>query len=258
MDVLSSMASVAGYEAVLLAASRFGRMFPLMMTAAGTLPAARVLVLGAGVAGLAAIAAARRLGAIVSAYDVRPAAAEQIESLGAKAVDLSTSAADQQAESAETVGGYASAQTDDQNRRQRVALTPHVADADIVITTAAIPGRASPLLVTAEMVAEMRPGSVIIDMAAERGGNCQATIADTEVVTGGVTVLGPTDLAIGSPLDSSAMFATNVVNLIDHFAGDDSLELIIDRDDEITAAMLVTANGEVVHPAVIAAISERK
>lgn len=248
MDVLSSTASVAGYEAVVLAATRFGRMFPLMMTAAGTLPAAKVLVLGAGVAGLAAIATARRLGAVVSGYDVRDAAAEQIESLGARAIRLDIGGGP-----AEGSGGYARSQTDDENRRRRDALAEHVAASDIVITTAAIPGRASPLLITTEMIAAMEAGSVIVDLAAARGGNCEPTVADTQVDSAGVLVLSPTDLASRSPVDASSMFATNVVNLIDHMCDDDA-NLVIDPGDEITGALIVASGGQVVHGGVIQAL----
>lgn len=250
MDVLSSMATVAGYEAVLLAASRLPKMFPLMMTAAGTLTPARVLVIGAGVAGLQAIATARRLGAVVEAYDVRPAAAEQIESLGAKSIEL-----DLATEDSEDSGGYAKALTDDQNERQREALAHHIADADVVITTAAIPGRPSPLLISEAAVKAMKPGSVVIDLAAERGGNCAVTLADEVVVVDGVTVLGPTDLASHSPMHASQMLGNNVVNLFKHLCDDDA-QLILDLDDEITAAMLVTQGGEVVHPRVIDAIEK--
>lgn len=250
MDVLSSMATVAGYEAALLAATRLPRMFPLMMTAAGTLAAARVFVLGAGVAGLQAIATARRLGAIVEGYDVRPAAAEQIRSLGARAVEL-----DLDTDNSEDAGGYAREQSEDANARQQRLLTPYLADSDVVITTAAIPGRPSPELITAEMVEAMQSGSVIIDLAAERGGNCSVTAADSEVVHAGVTVLGPTDLASRSARHASQMLGNNLVTLLDHLS-DDEGRLVIDRDDEITAAMLVATGGEVVHDRVLDALKE--
>ena len=249
MDVLSSMATVAGYQAVLTAAQQLPRMFPLLMTAAGTVPAARVVVLGAGVAGLQAIATARRLGAIVEAYDVRPAAAEQIRSLGAKSIDLQLDTA-----GSEDAGGYAKAQGDDEQARQQAALTPFIAAADVVITTAAIPGARSPLLVTEAMVESMRPGSLIVDLAAERGGNCALTVADEVVDHGGVMILGPTQLESGSARSASQMFANNLVTLIRHLT-DDELNLTIDPDDEITGAMLVTHGGEVVHPRVKAALS---
>ncbi|NCG22595.1 MAG: NAD(P)(+) transhydrogenase (Re/Si-specific) subunit alpha [Actinobacteria bacterium] len=249
MDVLSSMATVAGYQAVLTAAQQLPRMFPLLMTAAGTVAAARVVILGAGVAGLQAIATARRLGAIVEAYDVRPAAAEQIRSLGAKSIDLQLDTA-----GSEDAGGYAKAQGDDEQARQQAALTPFIAAADVVITTAAIPGVRSPLLVTKAMVESMRPGSLIVDLAAERGGNCALTVADEVVDHGGVIILGSTQLESGSARSSSQMFANNLVTLIRHLT-DDELNLTIDPDDEITGAMLVTRGGEVVHPRVKAALS---
>lgn len=239
MDVLSSMATVAGYEAVLLGARRLPRMFPMLMTAAGTIPAAKVLVLGAGVAGLQAIASARRLGAIVSAYDVRPAALEQIESLGARAVVL----ADVDTSDSEDAGGYAKAQGEEENRRQRELLTPHVGASDLVISAAAIPGRQSPLLITTAMVETMAAGSVIVDLAAERGGNCEVTVADGEVEHAGVLVLGPTDLASRSAATASQMLSTNVVNLLTYLVVDGHLSL--DRDDEIVPAMLVATGGEI-------------
>lgn len=250
MDVLSSMATVAGYQAVLTGAQKLPRMFPMLMTAAGTVPAARVFVLGAGVAGLQAIATARRLGAVVEGFDIRPAAAEQIRSLGAKAVELNLDTAD-----SEDSGGYAKAQADDEQTRQREALTPLLAASDVVITTAAIPGVRSPLLITTEMVEAMRPGSMVIDLAAARGGNCEATVADEEVAIGGVTVVGPTRLESESSRSASLMFANNLVSLLRHLTGDDT-SLNLDPDDEITSAMLVTAGGSVVHERVAAALAE--
>ena len=243
MDVLSSMATVAGYQAVLLGSTRIQKMIPMLMTAAGTVPPARFLVLGAGVAGLQAIATARRLGAVVEAYDIRPAAQEQIRSLGAKAVDLELVDDD-----TEDAGGYATEQSDDQNRRQHELLAPHVADADVVITTAAVPGAASPELVTPEMIESMRPGSVIVDLAAERGGNTRLTRADDEVEHRGVLILGPTDLTSRAPMTASQMFSTNIVSLLRHLAPDG--ELVLDLNDEITAGTVLTMGGEVRHPAV--------
>ncbi len=243
MDVLSSMATVAGYEAVLLAASRVPKMVPMLMTAAGTVPPARFLVLGAGVAGLQALATARRLGAVVSAYDVRPAAREQIESVGAKAIEL-----DLDTESAEASGGYAASQSEEQNRRQLEQLAPHVAEADVVITTAAVPGAKSPELVTPAMVEAMARGSVLVDLAATRGGNCRLTVPDDEVTHHGVTILGPTDLASRAPSTSSQMFSNNVLALLRHLAPDG--ELVLDLDDEITAGTMLTSGGEIVHPMV--------
>ena len=251
MDVLSSMATITGYEAVLLAARRLPRMFPLMMTAAGTIPPARVLVLGAGVAGLQAIATARRLGAVVEAYDVRPAAAEQIKSLGARAIVLDLDTAD-----SEDVGGYAKAQDDDQNRRQQELLSPHLGASDILITTAAIPGRRSPILVTSGMVEGMSEGSVVVDLAAERGGNCELTVADQEIVHAGITILGPTDMASWSAATASSMLSTNIVNLLGHLVGEG--ELSLDREDEIVSAMLVASGGEIVHVQVRGALESTR
>lgn len=244
MDVLSSMATVSGTEAVLLAARTLPKMFPLMITAAGTVPPARVLVLGAGVAGLQAIATAKRLGAIVEGYDVRPAAAEQIRSLGAKAVEL-----DLETVGSEDAGGYATQQDAATSQRQQELLARHVAQADVVITTAAIPGAASPLLISTTMVETMAPGSVIIDMAAERGGNCELTQLDEPVIHGGVTILGPSDLASGSSATASQMFANNVIALLRHITNESGLHL--DLEDEITAETLVARAGAVVHPRVL-------
>jgi NAD(P) transhydrogenase subunit alpha len=246
MDVLSSMATVAGYEAVLLAASRSPRMLPMLMTAAGTVPPTRFLVLGAGVAGLQAIATARRLGAAVSGYDVRPAAMEQIESLGAKAVELVLD--EDEGAAVEDAGGYAARQSEDRAQRQLELLAPHVAEADVVITTAAIPGAASPRLITEEAIAGMTPGSVVVDLAAERGGNSPYTRADAEVEHDGVLILGPTDLASRSAATASQMFSNNVTTLLGHLAPDGDLAL--DFDDEITAGTVLTVDGTVRHPMV--------
>ena len=252
MDVLSSMGTIAGYESVLLAASRLPQMFPLMMTAAGTLAPARVLVLGAGVAGLQAIATARRLGAVVEGYDVRPAAVEQIRSLGARAVELDLTGAGADAASAEDAGGYARAQSDDVAGRQQELLAPHVAASDVVITTAAIPGRASPLLITAAMVDAMAPGSVLIDLASERGGNCAVAQSDIEIDRGGVTVMAPTDLVSRCARHASQMFSRNLVAFLRHLAPEGDIE--IRADDEIVSAMLVARGGEVVQPQVAASL----
>ena len=251
MDVLSAMGTIAGYEAVLLAASRLPQMFPLMMTAAGTLAPARVLVLGAGVAGLQAIATARRLGAVVEAYDVRPAAVEQIRSMGARAVEIDLTAAGADAASAEDAGGYARAQSDDVADRQQELLAPYVAASDVVVTTAAIPGRASPLLVTAGMVDAMAPGSVVVDLASERGGNCALSESDVEVDRGGVTVLAPTDLVSRCARHASQMFSRTLVAFLRHLAPEGEIDL---RDDEILSAMLVARDGAVVHPGVAEAL----
>ena len=254
MDVLSSMATIAGYEAVLLAASHLPQMFPLMITAAGTLAPARVLVLGAGVAGLQAIGTARRLGGVVDAHDVRPEAVEQIRSIGARALDLEVSPEAVGSSAVTSINGYAVAQSDDVAQIQRDMLTPHVAGADVVITAASVPGRSSPLLVTAEMVDGMDSGSVLVDLAAERGGNCEVTEADEKVEHNGVTVLGPTDLASKCARHASQMFSRNLVAFLEYLAPDGEVE--IRSDDEILSAMLVTHDGAVVHPDVLAVLGE--
>lgn len=254
MDVLSSMATIAGYEAVLLAASRLPQMFPLMMTAAGTLAPARVLVLGAGVAGLQAIGTARRLGGVVEAFDVRPEAVEQIRSLGARALELEVSPSAVGERAVTGINGYAVAQSDDVAEIQREMLTPHVAGADVVITAAAVPGRPSPLLVTTEMVDGMEAGSVLVDLAAERGGNCEATETDQQVERNGVTILGPTDLTSKCARHASQMFSRNLVAFLDHLRVDGEVQ--IRGDDEILSAMLVSRDGAVVHPQVSAALGE--
>jgi NAD(P) transhydrogenase subunit alpha len=243
MDVLSSMATIAGYRAVLLAATALPRMFPMLMTAAGTIAPAKVFVVGAGVAGLQAIATARRLGAKVEAYDVRPAVKEQINSLGAKFVELPLDTG-----AAEDKGGYARAQDESFYRRQRELLTLVVAANDVVITTAAVPGQKAPVLVTADMVAGMAPGSVIVDLAAERGGNCEVTRADETVVVHGVTVLGPTNLPASIPYHASQMFAKNITTFLSSMLKKG--ELTINLDDEVVRETLVTRDGEVVHPRV--------
>jgi len=240
MDALSSMATIAGYKAVMLAANTLPRMFPMLTTAAGTIKPARVFVIGAGVAGLQAITVARRLGAVVEAYDVRPAAKEQVQSVGAKFVELPLEAAD-----AEDKGGYAKAQDESFYRRQREMMAKVVAASDVVITTAAIPGKRSPVLVTADMVANMAPGSVIVDLAAERGGNCERTKADEVVSEHGVTIFGPTNLASTVPYHASQMYARNVATFVSHLMKDKALAL--DTTDEITRETLVTRDGQVVH-----------
>jgi NAD(P) transhydrogenase subunit alpha len=243
MDALSSMANIAGYKAVLLAAATLPRMFPMMMTAAGTVNPARCFVIGAGVAGLQAIATAKRLGAKIEAYDVRAAVKEQIESLGAKFVELPLDTA-----AAEGQGGYAAAQDESFYRRQRETMAKVVSHSDVVITTAAIPGKKSPVLITADMVAAMPPGSVIVDLAAERGGNCELTKADETVISpNGVTILGPTNLPATVPFHASQLYAKNLTTVLAHLrskAGD----LVIDPADEITREVLVTHKGEVVAP----------
>lgn len=238
MDVLSSQATIAGYRAVLMAATELPKLFPMMMTAAGTLTAARVFVIGAGVAGLQAIATARKLGAIVSAYDVRPACREQVESLGGKFVELAIDAS-----ASEDKGGYAKAMDEDFYRRQRELLASVVAQSDVVITTAAIPGRPSPQLVTADAVRGMQPGSVIVDLAAERGGNCELSQADQRVVEQGVTILGPTNIATDIPNHASQMLGNNVVKFLLNMVKDGQLNL--NMEDEIIRETLVARDGQV-------------
>lgn len=243
MDALSSMATVSGYKAVLLAAESLAKMFPLMMTAAGTVNPARVLILGAGVAGLQAISAARRLGAVVEAYDVRPVVKEQVESLGAKFVDLGL-----ETEDAEDKGGYAKAQSEEFIRQQQEALGRVAAENDVVITTAAIPGRKAPILLTADMVAMMSPGSIVVDLAAERGGNCEHTQPGETVVVGGVTILGPVNLAATVPFHASQMYARNITTFLTHLLEEGSLPF--DMEDQITRESLVVRDGEVTNPVV--------
>ena len=238
MDALSSQASAAGYKAVLIAAGRLGKFFPMMMTAAGTIPPARVLVMGAGVAGLQAIATARRLGAVVSAYDVRPAVKEEVQSLGATFIELAL-------ETQEGEGGYAKEQSEDFLRKQRELIGEHVAKSDVVITTAAVPGRRAPLLVTAEMVKGMRPGSVIVDLAAETGGNVELTKAGVDVEVGGVTIIGTRNVPSTMPLHASQLYARNVANLLLHLVKDGAI--VLDFDDEITKGSCVTHDGEIVN-----------
>ncbi len=250
MDILSSMATIAGYKAVLLAAGNLPRMFPLLMTAAGTLAPARVLIIGAGVAGLQAIATARRLGAIVQAYDVRPAVKEQIESLGAKFVELDIDAGD-----SEDSGGYAKAQDESFYNRQRQELGKVVAASDVVVTTAAIPGKPSPLLITAEAVHAMAPGSVIVDLAAERGGNCALTQADETVVVEGVKILGPLNLPASVPYHASQMYAHNVSTFLKHlYKAEEKLKY--DMEDEITRETLLARGGKIIHPRLLEKIAK--
>jgi NAD(P) transhydrogenase subunit alpha len=240
MDALSSMATLAGYKAVLLAADALPRLFPMLMTAAGTVTPARVLVLGAGVAGLFAAATARRLGAVVSAYDVRPAAREQVESVGAKFVSLPLDSAN-----AEDRGGYAREMDADFLRRQRELMTGAVREHDVVISTAAVPGKRAPILVTRDMVAGMAPGSVIVDVAAERGGNCELTRPGEVVVEHGVTIVGTLNLAGAVPYHASQLYAKNVASFLGHLVRDGAVRL--DTADEITRETLIAHGGEVVH-----------
>jgi len=243
MDALSSMSSLAGYRAVLLAAEALPRIFPMLVTAAGTIAAARVLVIGAGVAGLQAIATARRLGAIVEAYDTRPAVREQVESLGARFVEL-----DLETKDAEGAGGYARAQSEEFYQRQREQLAKRVVAADVVITTALVPGQRAPLLIEESAVRGMRAGSVIVDLAAEKGGNCACTEADRDVVVQGVHVLGPTNLPSDLATNASQMYAKNLVTFLLHLVKDGKVEL--DLEDEITRGSLLTHQGAIANEAV--------
>jgi H+-translocating NAD(P) transhydrogenase subunit alpha len=237
MDVLSSQATVAGYKAVLLGAAALPKFLPMLTTAAGSIAPARVFVIGAGVAGLQAIATARRLGGVVSGFDIRPAAAEQVRSLGASFV-----AAEALSESAETQGGYAREQSEEEKRRTLEAMAAHIPEQDLIITTAAIPGRPSPRLISEAMVRAMRPGSVIVDLAAEGGGNCELTRAGETVYAHGVQILGPLNLPATLPTHASQMFGRNVLTLLQHLVRDGVLH--VDPDDEITGAMLLNAREE--------------
>ena len=243
MDALSSMATIAGYKAVLMAADSLPRMFPMLMTAAGTVAPARVLVIGAGVAGLQAIATARRLGAVVSGYDIRSVVKEQVESLGARFVVLEIESA-----AAEEKGGYAKAMGEDFYRRQRELMAGVLAEQQVVITTAAVPGKKAPILITGEMVSHMAPGSMIVDIAAERGGNCELTRPGEVVEVAGVRVLGPLNLPSTIPYHASQMYAKNIATFLKYLIKDGRLWL--DREDEIVRETLVTHAGEVVHPRV--------
>ncbi|HKE26996.1 MAG TPA: Re/Si-specific NAD(P)(+) transhydrogenase subunit alpha [Bryobacteraceae bacterium] len=241
MDALSSMATVAGYKAVLLAADALPRMFPMLMTAAGTIAPARVLVIGAGVAGLQAIATAKRLGAVVSGYDIRAAVKEQVESLGARFVVL-----DLESGGAEDKGGYAKAMGEEFYRRQRELMANVLAEHSVVITTAAVPGKKAPILITSEMVERMAPGSVIVDIAAERGGNCELTKPGETVENGaGVRIMGPVNLPSTIPYHASQMYARNIATFLKYLVKDGTLTL--DREDEIVRETLVTFGGAVVH-----------
>ena len=242
MDTLSAMSTVAGYKAVLLAANCLSKFFPLLMTAAGTITPARVFVVGAGVAGLEAIGTAKRLGAVVEAYDTRPAVKEEVQSVGAKFVELTLDTKD-----AEEKGGYARAESPEFYKKQQEMMVEHVAAADVVITAALVRGRHAPILVTEEMVRGMRPGSVIVDLASAQGGNCALTEADREVVRHGVTILGPTNLPSTMPFHSSQMYARTVTNFLMHLLQDGKIRL--DPNDEMTRATLVTHQGAIVSEA---------
>jgi H+-translocating NAD(P) transhydrogenase subunit alpha len=243
MDALSSMATICGYKAALLAADKLPKIFPMLTTAAGTITPTKVFVIGAGVAGLQAIATARRLGAVASAYDVRPVAKEQVQSLGGRFIELPIEAKDAQDER-----GYARAQGEDFYKRQRELLGKVVAESDVVITTAVVPGKKSPVLVTADMVRGMAPGSVIVDLAAERGGNCDLTKPEEITIAHAVTIVGTINLASAVPYHASMMYAKNLTNFLVHLVKDGKLQ--INLDDEITRSTLVTRDGEIVNPKV--------
>ncbi|HKC43249.1 MAG TPA: Re/Si-specific NAD(P)(+) transhydrogenase subunit alpha [Burkholderiales bacterium] len=244
MDVLSSQANIAGYKAVIVGADEYGRFMPMLMTAAGTVKAARVLVLGAGVAGLQAIATAKRLGAVIEAFDVRPAVKEQVESLGAKFVEVSIS--DEEKKQAETAGGYAREMSEDYKRRQAALIDERAKAADIIITTALIPGRPAPVLIREETVRGMKPGSVIVDLAVEQGGNCPLSERDKVVVKHGVKLVGHTNLAAMLAADASALYARNLLNFLNLLVDPKSGELKLNREDEIIAGSLVCIDGAVV------------
>jgi NAD(P) transhydrogenase subunit alpha len=239
MDALSSQAGVSGYKSVILAANHLGKFFPLLITAAGTVTPAKVLVLGAGVAGLQAIATSRRLGAVVEAYDVRPAVKDEVKSLGASFVELPLQAQEGQ-------GGYAAQQSEEFLRRQRELIGDHVAASDVVITTAAVPGRRAPILVTGDMVARMRPGSVIVDLGADSGGNVEVTKPGEVIMVNGVTIDGSRNLASTMPVHASQLFSRNVSTLLLSLVKDGQLQ--IDFSDEIVKGCCLTNNGELVHP----------
>ena len=236
MDVLSSQATVAGYKAVLNGAGTMTRFLPMLTTAAGTVRPAKAMILGAGVAGLQAIATARRLGAVVSAFDIRPAVKEQVQSLGAKFLEATLD------DSSEDEGGYAKALSEEQHQRELELIAANIRDQDLVVTTAQIPGRPAPVLITKEMVASMRPGSVIVDLASESGGNCELTVAGRNVELGGVTIMGPSNLPAELPFHASQMYARNLASLVDHLFDDEGE---IDHEDEITAATCVTHDGRI-------------
>lgn len=244
MDVLSSQANLAGYKAVLEAANTYGRAMPMMMTAAGTVAAARVFIMGVGVAGLQAIATARRLGAIVSATDVRPATKEQVASLGASFIAVE----DEEFKAAETAGGYAKEMSAEYKAKQAALVAAHIAKQDIVITTALIPGRPAPRLVTEDMVASMRPGSVIVDMAAESGGNCALCEGGKVVVKHGVTIIGYTDLPSRLAADASSLYARNIFTLLKILIDESAGKVDLARDEDIVKATLLTREGKIVHP----------
>jgi NAD(P) transhydrogenase subunit alpha len=244
MDVLSSQANIAGYKAVLVAAYEYGRFMPMLMTAAGTVKAARVLVLGAGVAGLQAIATAKRLGAVIEAFDVRPAVKEQVESLGAKFVEVTLS--DEERKAQESAGGYAREMSEDYKRRQAALIAERAKAADIVITTALIPGRPAPMLIPESTVQTMKPGSVVVDMAVRQGGNCALSEADRVVTKYGVKIIGPSSLPATMAADASALYARNLMHFVNLMLDATTGELKIDRADEIIASTMICTEGAAV------------
>lgn len=250
MDALSSQSNLAGYEAVLIAAAALPRILPMMVTAAGTLKPSKALIIGAGVAGLQALGTAKRLGAITAAYDTRPVVKEQVESLGARFVELDLDTGD-----AEDAGGYATAQSEEFYQRQRELLGEHVSQSDIVITTALVPGQTAPLLIEETAVRAMRPGSVIVDLAAEKGGNCELTEADQVIVRHGVTIMGYTNLPSRVPAHASQLYAKNLTVFLDHLIDEGTLK--IDLEDEITSGTLITHEGEVVNERIRGLLAER-
>jgi NAD(P) transhydrogenase subunit alpha len=246
MDVLSSQSNLAGYKAVIEAASEFGRAFPMMMTAAGTVPPAKVFVMGVGVAGLQAIATAKRLGAVVTATDVRPATKEQVASLGGKFLEVDP----EMEKDAQTAGGYAKEMPEEYKKKQAAKVREHIKTQDIVITTALIPGRAAPVLVTEEMVADMKPGSVIVDLAAEAGGNCPLTrLGQVATTKNGIKIVGHANLAGQLAQDASALFAKNILNFLTPFVNKETKELTVNWDDELVRGTLISRDSQVVHPA---------
>jgi NAD(P) transhydrogenase subunit alpha len=249
MDAISTMATIAGYKAVLLAANALPKLFPMLMTAAGTITPARVLIMGVGVAGLQAIATARRLGAVVEAYDIRPVVKEQVESLGARFVELKI-----ESREAQDAGGYATAQSEDFYRREQELLARHVQNSDVVITTAAVPGKRAPTLIAEDVVAGMRAGSVIVDLGAEKGGNCAVTRPGETVVHKGVTVIGPLRLAAELTVHASQMYSSNVSAFLLHLVKNGKLH--IDTEDEIVKGTLVAHGGKLVHGAVLSALNQ--
>jgi NAD(P) transhydrogenase subunit alpha len=249
MDVLSSQANLAGYKAVVDAAAHFSRALPMMMTAAGTVPAARVFIMGVGVAGLQAIATARRLGAIVSATDVRPATKEQVESLGAKFIAV----VNDEFKQAETAGGYAKEMSDDYKRQQAELVASHIANQDIVITTALIPGRPAPKLISKAMVESMKPGSIIVDLAAERGGNCELTKPGEAVEHNGVTIIGPINLPGQVSGNASSLYARNLYAFIELMIDKKAGALKIDWNDDVIKGTALTRDGQIIHPSLTGA-----